>query len=472
MAQNATQYLPVLDREIGDTWAYGIPSDPLKRSQGAVMMRARTACLASGACSLSTPAIYNFSRLLVKLPEHTDGRDVKTFLHDNVDWSNEQLQSALAEQLPNFEIMIDSWNEQRNFSLYYPLAALQQEWLPPAQRDASALTLAQVILDGWAELAPSASTATRAQSVLSSNRALRAVGSNSARIGQFQVGWDTTTGAITTFTDTVSRIAWASAARPLLQVEYQTYTADDFSSYIANYSSAQPPPSWFMLDFGKPNSTGNHTVATTSLLQAITPPSGGVELYLRVDRDAATLQTLAVDQHVNVGAPAVIVLQLVADASNPASINVTWSFVNKTATRLPEAMFLRTNPTPAGSGPPAPEASLWRYHTLGQAETDPAYVQLGGNRHFHATDGRVTFYRASVGSSPKLSYTLVDSLVMAFGAPTGFPTPIDAAMDAEIASEGAAIYAWGNLWGTNYVEWFPFLAEDASFVARMQITTA
>ena len=47
------------------------------------------------------------------------------------------------------------------------------------------------------------------------------------------------------------------------------------------------------------------------------------------------------------------------------------------------------------------------------------------------------------------------------GEPNGFPVPcapVDAPWDAEpdLARFGASSVLWNNLWGTNYVQWFPF----------------
>ena len=63
--------LPVVTKEIGDGWIYGVPSDPLKNAMFREVARQRSACIASGECDLGSPDMKAFDRLLVKIPEHT-----------------------------------------------------------------------------------------------------------------------------------------------------------------------------------------------------------------------------------------------------------------------------------------------------------------------------------------------------------------------------------------------------------------
>ena len=61
--------LPVVTQEMGDTWIYGVPSDPLKNAKYRAANRLREACLASGSCDNSDARIQNFTRLFLKNPE-------------------------------------------------------------------------------------------------------------------------------------------------------------------------------------------------------------------------------------------------------------------------------------------------------------------------------------------------------------------------------------------------------------------
>lgn len=63
--------LPVVDREIGDTWIQGASSDPLKVAQFRLLMRLRSQCIADLSCDPKTVAFKTFDRLLMVTGEHT-----------------------------------------------------------------------------------------------------------------------------------------------------------------------------------------------------------------------------------------------------------------------------------------------------------------------------------------------------------------------------------------------------------------
>lgn len=65
--------LPVVEGEMGDSWSFGIQSDPYKLAAHRIAQRHRSECIQSGKCSLDDSNFYNFSRLLLKNGEHTVG---------------------------------------------------------------------------------------------------------------------------------------------------------------------------------------------------------------------------------------------------------------------------------------------------------------------------------------------------------------------------------------------------------------
>lgn len=68
--QKAKHCMPVVTSEIGDTWSFGPPSDPLKVSLCRAMTRARRQwCMQYKNC-MADPALYNFTRLLLNNAEH------------------------------------------------------------------------------------------------------------------------------------------------------------------------------------------------------------------------------------------------------------------------------------------------------------------------------------------------------------------------------------------------------------------
>lgn len=66
--------LPETTAEMGETWLTGYASDPYKMAYYRAAAREYAACVGSGACAPATdPRVYNFARMLMKLPEHTWG---------------------------------------------------------------------------------------------------------------------------------------------------------------------------------------------------------------------------------------------------------------------------------------------------------------------------------------------------------------------------------------------------------------
>lgn len=110
--------LPVVTQEIGDTWVYGVASDPLKLAQMRAMMRARAGC--DAACAAAEPGYDEFSRFVMKLPEHTWGSCGCGHMHTSPPtdaWSQADLARAIgaAGNTSFYAIEHASWVEQRAF---------------------------------------------------------------------------------------------------------------------------------------------------------------------------------------------------------------------------------------------------------------------------------------------------------------------------------------------------------------------
>ena len=63
--------LPVISKEIGDTWTYGVAADPLKLAKFRIAQRYRSKYLESYTNDNASFAFNNFSRFLLKNGEHT-----------------------------------------------------------------------------------------------------------------------------------------------------------------------------------------------------------------------------------------------------------------------------------------------------------------------------------------------------------------------------------------------------------------
>lgn len=153
LAEEEKHLLPTVTQEIGDTWLYGVPTDPRKNTCGASdccwatiaagpskycmcsqrrvpvlpcmllvlfcsefreVGRRRLACVsAGGGCDPTSIDFVRFDRLLSLIPEHTWGLDTTFYLGDYGNWSNAQLESNLGR--PNYQLTVESWQEQRSY---------------------------------------------------------------------------------------------------------------------------------------------------------------------------------------------------------------------------------------------------------------------------------------------------------------------------------------------------------------------
>jgi Domain of unknown function (DUF5054) len=436
----ALKYLPVITSEIGDTWIHGCPSDPVKLAMYKVGQTVVHRCVDSGACSNADPVFANFTRLFLKNAEHTWGRDVKTYLHDAGNWTNAQLQTELAKNASNFALMVSSWNEQRAYGFDYPLQAL----------DLGGHPLAAQLRDAFSALPPPAvppSPPSMGFAPMEPGQVYNA--------GRFSIAFDLR--GISHLSDSVTGQVWADSTTDsvLGYVHYTTYDANDFTNFINEYFCCSgSPPSWYLLDFGKPNvSLANpvHQELDSSI----------ISLWMKEDKangnaifmyESVVLDAQGSDSpHVLYGAPLVIWTTVVVPlnpGTGAASIELTVDFYNKTATRLPEALFIRFNTTNAAS-------SRWTMDKLG-SKVDPFDVVSGGNQHHHGVlNSGVTVTE----NGQEFSIASPNAAIAAFGKPSGFPTSTRVRPEL---SEGASYMLWNNLWGTNYVMWFPFIVEESN----------
>lgn len=113
-------HLPVVEREIGDTWIYGASSDPLKVAKARAAYRAREACVNAGACDAkSEPHLRDFDRLLIKISEHTWGWKGGSMMkpvnrRTGGSYNNTMLEHNIATN-PDYINGMKAWVEQRAF---------------------------------------------------------------------------------------------------------------------------------------------------------------------------------------------------------------------------------------------------------------------------------------------------------------------------------------------------------------------
>ena len=477
-ASGLVKTLPVVQQDIGDSWIYGVPSDPHKAAESRALERALRRYLDAG--GPRDAPFLNFSRWALKNAEHTWGLDVKSTLHDDSNWTNAAFESARVRGgAAEFAALEASWWEQRHWGIDYALAAL-----PPTHALAKAATSELV-----AARAPLPYHNLSRTSLAAAGFSHMPNASAPTRCGDVTVAFDST-GALAVLRDEASATDWAAPGHALLQLEYHAYSQADYATYIARYSGEAAPPAYMYKDFGKPGDTASRQlVMHTRLDEAWVRPSdreqGGASapaqttFLLRsrvVDADGS-----AASPHLAYGAPESFVIEVIVQhkaaeeeaAVSPRVAVRLWAS-QKQPTRLPEALFVRFVPAAPRSDAPA---ATWE-----ASEPGGAWVHLGHNStvtggskwHVGVPIGGSLRYskRGGDGAVASLYVHATDAPVVTLGEPHGFPVPIAPniarpwAAEPSLAEHGVSSMWWNNLWGTNYVQWLPYREDGAEVVGE------
>jgi hypothetical protein len=412
--------LPVVTKELSDTWIWGAGSDPVKVAQMRAIHRLRTSCEAAGQCKPALgadPAYYNFSRQLQKNLEHTWGISVFHYGNlQNSNWTNEEFHADLAANNSNLDYFVQSWIEQRNYGVHYPLEALTQGGHPLAAKIEAEFIRMEPTIPATAGLKAIPKAGLGAKMKLGAG-------------GWCELQLDTSTGAVVHLAK-AGATSLAAPASPLLLVRYQTLVEADFLAWQKEYII---PGSGGGNEFGKPSGfmTGSDGKPIKKFLAAPTlrgawtdKTADATKLLLALDFDA--------DLHLNYGAPASAWLEL--DITTPGRVGASLTLQNKTATRLPEAAWVSFTPAGAGGA-----GSSWSMDKLGEA-VSPLDVADGASKGLHAVLSGVNF-TSSTGT--KAFFESLDSPVVRWDKPAPFPTPLHAQPDL---SYGASYLLFDNIW--------------------------
>lgn len=95
LSYNSAWTQPQVTSEIGDTWIYGVASDPRKVAEYRELLRWRQAALPR----YGDAAFARFDQLFLKLPEHTWSVSVQHLGGDITTYDNNALHSRVSELL-------------------------------------------------------------------------------------------------------------------------------------------------------------------------------------------------------------------------------------------------------------------------------------------------------------------------------------------------------------------------------------
>jgi Domain of unknown function (DUF5054) len=406
--------LPVVKQEIGDSWIYGIASDPLKVARYREVARLRQSWLAQQKFRVGDPTDLALLRHILLEPEHTWGTDTKTWL-DFDHYTAHDLAQMLHTK--NYEVVQYSWKEKRQ-DLFDGIAAL-----PALLRDQGLSALQQLEAKPPQLSHPS-----------------RYPGGKELETAHFILALDPGTGAICRLRSKRSGREWASTDHPLALFSYQTLSPQDYAQFFSNYVISNED--WAKKDFGKPNIErfgAQHRDWLPSL----------AELHIEEDADVhrvlARLHIVDAEalQSGRASFPEQMYLELLLPKGEPV-IHLNFYWFQKPAMRLPEALWLSFHPI-------VPSQQGWSMDKSGE-QVSPFDVVPAGSRHMHAVSRGFGY----TNESQSIFVETLDSPLIALGE----KSPLNFSRSQPDLSGGIHCNLFNNGWGTNYIMWF---GEDMRF---------
>lgn len=410
--------LPVFSQEMGDVWIQGSGSDPRKTAIMRAMFRARTGCFQQGKCSLKDERVYNASRLMLKLGEHTWGLAGNCV--DNIHWTNPEFDKMLKDPGHRYLNASNSWEEQRNFT-GLALEALGNHTLAHSIRmSLKALQTENHDLSGYMRIRTSDSPVLKCKGF------------------SFVVNNE---GYLVKLLDPLGR-DWASSASPIGKFVYQTYSARDFEAF---FNATIPYSKHFFLGIGKPNMSKNAN-----------PESRIWETTAEVDFDpekCSIISTMVFKDPVvykDYGAPIKSwVNYTVNTLDGKQGIDITLQWNEKRPTRLPEGLdFVFT--------PVQQPAYKWWLNKIEEL-IDPLDVVTNGSQRLHAINRGVYYTDKSFNG---LEIVSPDSAVVNVLTPDNYVSAIPLPLSAIKSVTGVAFNLYNNVWETNFIFWYPYRKID------------
>jgi hypothetical protein len=399
--------LPVLTAEIGDTWIHGVASDPLKVARFREVARLRRSWIAQGKFAVGDATDLSLLRHVLLEAEHTWGTDTKTWL-DFDHYIPKDLAPMLGTK--NYQVVQFSWEEKRQ-DLFAGIATL-----PSPLRDEAEFAVKSL------QATPPLPGHLRPHPI-----------ETEIETPHFILGLDPKTGAIHRLRNKKSEREWASSKYPLALFSYQTLSQQDYARFFSNYVVSEED--WAKKDFGKPN------IERFGAESQEWAPSV-VDLQVGEDeRGHRILARLAIDdpEALNSGRasfPKTMYLEMLLPKSEPM-MYLNFSWFQKPATRLPEALWLTFRPI-------APEPQGWALEKSDQSVA-PLDVVSSGNRHMHALSKGFAYS----DTKGKFAVETIDAPVVTLGT----KSPLPFSNSQPDLSAGIHCNLFNNAWGTNYIMW-------------------
>jgi len=461
---------PLVTQEIGDSWLYGGAADPVKLATFRQARRLLDEAVRAGKILCNSWQYQSYMRRLLKGPaEHNWGMSIASSCADcrvptwpgfGSTWVNENFQRArYSTELQRYTCTDDKfspgsarWGSSVGVCGYGPTEqewAEQREWMHPLPSWSA--------LRGWTRaLAGSGGDEQRwnsfvhdlENSLLQFRLPERPVHGDRIHLpmptytcGGVEVAFDTF-GAVNFLRSKhhgVSGRDWANSEHTLGKFSYVTYSQGDFDVFEKEWNNHGG-------DFGKPGMASANPES-----KVWEPTVKGAWLQNRNDGgDDRQCQftfelSLAEEASEKYGAPRSVFLQYNVPGQSALSVlDLSLSWFNKTATRLPESMWVSFAPF-VNQGDAA-----WELDVMGYP-VDPLDVIERGTRFMHAVSDK----GASLKDGPHtLSIRMLDSALVAPGDIRHLLRYSSGNEQPDALKGGMHANIFNNVWGTAFPQWY------------------
>lgn len=409
-------YLPVITQEIGDTWIWGVASDPKKIAEFRVLMNLRNKWIQEGVLQRGGNVDQKFTEPLLLVTEHTWGLDVKWNLHNWDKYSPDAFKAFMGSDIYNR--MEDSWNEKRTF-VYDALSVLSAALQREAYAELSKLTPSIPELIDYK----------------------KCEAGKKIDLGRFVVSVNEV-GALTKLYDKHKKQDWLSDTNVLGEFSYETFSEHTFHSFISDYCPPNPPD-WAKLDYGK------HQLALTDTPQKHWSYSVDGIFKKTGKQTSALVIGLKKEESIHTyGAPETVYVTYRFN-NESGSIDVDLDWFGKQKTRIPEAVWFSCVPNISAE---KIELDKMGYYV------DAADVLENGSRHMHSVTGDIKI----VGKKGTMRIESIDAPVVALNK-----NDMMYFDNTEVnPAKGVHCALYNNTWGTNYAQWF---GDDMKYRFRIKL---
>ena len=253
---------------------------------------------------------------------------------------------------------------------------------------------------------------------------------------------------------------WADENNTLLQLRYRSYSLHNVNEFMKSYVKLNA--TWTTQDYGKPGLPEDvlDKFWETKLEEFYEKNDAHCSFALKLAFETAAYSAYGAPEHVwvTISFESANVAQANSIGDDKLSIDISIGMYNKTRTRLPESMFVRFEPFGRLGGKNGDIE--WEACRLGQWVGTSDIVD-GGSKHLYGVTDNGT-RATNLKTNSIMSVSSLDSPVTTFGFDSAYPSSTHKGPDVD--DFGTSFVLWDNLWGTNYVLWWPFESPPSEYI--------